>query len=257
MQEKKSPVFRFVRAVVTRCYPKPELIGTEKIPDGPVIFVGNHAQMHGPIISELYLPGQPYTWCAGQMMHRDEVPSYAYQDFWSQKPTGTRWFYRLLSRLIAPLSVCLFNNARTIAVYHDARLASTFRQTVEKLQNGVGIVIFPEHNVPHNHILCEFQDRFIDVARICYKKTGWEPTFVPMYIAPALKQVCFGNPIRFRGEAPIREERARICTGLMDEITRMACALPEHTVVPYRNIPKRLYPSSIVKEVSFHEAAGR
>lgn len=111
--------------------------------------------------------------------------------------------------------------------------------------------------MPHNRILCEFQDRFIDVARIYYKKTGQEPVFVPMYIAPALKQVCFGDPIRFCGEAPIREERARICTALMDEITRIACALPEHTVVPYRNIPKRLYPSNIVKEVRSHEAAGR
>ena len=31
-------------------------------------------------------------------------------------------------------------------------------------------------------------------------------------------------------------------------ITEIAEALPEHTVVPYRNIPKKYYPSNIPKE---------
>ena len=34
----------------------------------------------------------------------------------------------------------------------------------------------------------------------------------------------------------------------MNEITDIACNLPEHTVVPYRNIPKKYYPSNIPKE---------
>ena len=45
------------------------------------------------------------------MMHRDEVAAYAYRDFWSGKPRAVRWFYKLLSHLIVPLSVCVFNNA--------------------------------------------------------------------------------------------------------------------------------------------------
>jgi len=36
----------------------------------------------------------------------------------------------------------------------------------------------------------------------------------------------------------------------MREITEIAVSLPEHTVVPYRNIPKKLYPSNIPKEES-------
>ena len=187
-------------------------------------------------------------------MARKEVPDYTFQDFWSQKPKRSRWFYRLLSYIIAPFSVCIFNNADTIAVYHDTRIVSTFKNTVKHLQDGSHIVIFPEHDVPHNHILCQFQDKFIDVAKLYYKRTGKELSFVPLYLAPKLKRMYLGTPIRFCAENPIEEERQRICRYLMDEITTIAEALPEHTVVPYRNIPRKLYSSN--KECAY-ENAGR
>lgn len=256
MQEKKpSLLFRFIKALVRFFYPETEVVGVENLPEEPVIVVGNHTQMNGPIVSELYYPGKHYIWCAGEMMHLKEVPAYAYQDFWSQKPRHIRWFYKLLSYIIAPLSVCVFNNANTIGVYHDARMVSTFRQTTERLKEGASVIIFPEHDVPHNHILCEFQDRFVDVARIYYKKTGKEISFVPMYIAPSLKKVYLGRPLRFCATNPAAEERKRICEHLMEEITLIACSLPEHTVVPYKNIPKKMYPSNIPKEGSRHEKA--
>lgn len=254
MQEKKpSLLFRFIKAFVRFFYPETEVVGVENLPEEPVIVVGNHTQMNGPIVSELYYPGEHYIWCAGEMMHLKEVPAYAYQDFWAQKPKYIRWFYKLLSFVIAPLSVCVFNNANTIGVYHDARMVSTFRQTTEKLKEGASVIIFPEHDVPYNHILCEFQDRFVDVARIYYKKTGKRLAFVPMYIAPALKKAYLGRPIRFCPDNPAAEERKRICEHLMEEITFIACSLPEHTVVPYKNIPKKEYPSNIPKEGSRYE----
>ena len=43
---------------------------------------------------------------------------------------------------------------------------------------------------------------------------------------------------------------------MKDAITEMAASLPEHTVIPYRNIPKRLYPKNIPIEVYTDEEAG-
>ena len=184
-----------------------------------------------------------------------DVPKYAFRDFWSQKPKWTHPGYKLLSYMIAPLSVCIFNNARTIGVYHDARIHSTFKNTLKILQNGKSAVIFPEHDVKHNHIVYDFQDKFVNIARLYYKKTGKELSFVPMYIAPKLKRIYLGKPVRFCAAAPIDTERSRICTYLMKEITAIAEALPEHTVVPYRNIPKKDYPSNIPKERAYEKAS--
>ncbi len=258
MQEEtqRSRFFTVFKWAVKVCYPKIEVIGQENLPSEPAIIVGNHCQMNGPIVGELYVPGEPYIWCAGEMMHLKNVPGYAFQDFWSQKPKWTHPFYKLLSYIIAPLSVCVFNNARTIAVYHDARILATFKNTVKKLQEGRNVLIFPEHNVKHNHIVYEFQDKFIDIAKLYYKKTGMELKFVPMYIAPKLKKIYLGKPVQFCIDSPIDTERSRICTYLMDEITAIAESLPEHTIVPYRNIPKKDYPSNILKE-RVYEKAGR
>ena len=248
MSEKKtSALFRFIKWCVKLFYPKIQVEGTENLPREPAIIVGNHCQMNGPIVGELYVPGDPYIWCAGEMMHLKDVPEYAFRDFWSQKPKWTHPFYKLLSCIIAPLSVCVFNNARTIGVYHDARILSTFKNTVKMLQEGKSVVIFPEHDVKHNHIVYDFQDKFIDIAKLYYKKTGKALAFVPFYLAPNLKIMRFGAPIRFCPEGSMEEERRRICEELMTSITCMAESLPPHRVVPYLNLPKKEYPFNILE----------
>lgn len=257
MAEKKtSHAYRFILWVLRVCYPKMEILGLENLPDEPVVIAANHTQMNGPIACELNFPEKRYTWCAAEMMKLKEVPAYAYQDFWSQKPRYSRWFYRLAAYAIAPLSVIVFNNANTIPVYRDARILTTMRTTLNRLTEGANVVIFPECDEKFNNILYKFQDGFVDVARLYRKKTGRELSFVPMYIAPKLRQLHIGKPIRFCTENPIEEERKRICEYLMQEITNIAVNLPRHTVIPYRNIPKRDYPINTLIEVKQHEKAG-
>ncbi len=242
MEKKKTSVlFKIIKRFVYLFYGKFEVIGLENLPDNNAIIVGNHTQMNGPIVGELFMPDNCYIWCAGQMMNRKEVSEYAFADFWSQKPKWTHPFYRILSHIIAPLAVLIFNNARTIAVYHDMRIVSTFKESIKLLKTGANMLIFPEKDEKYNNIIYQFQDKFIDVARLYYKKSGIELTFVPMYIAPKLKKAYIGKGIRFDSSCSIEEERKRISEYLANEITYIARNLPEHIVVPYRNIPKKYY----------------
>lgn len=246
--KKKSWLFRAIKYLVRAFYPKIEIEGIENIPEEACAVIGNHTQLHGPIACELYFSENYYTWCAAQMMELKEVPAYAYKDFWSQKPKILRPFFKLASYMIAPLSVVIFNNARTIAVYKDNRIVSTLRESITKLKEGNNVIIFPEHEKKYNNIVYDFQDGFVDMARLYYKRTGKELLFVPLYIAPNLKKMYLGKPIKFSADLPIEEERRRICDYLMNEITDMARSLPEHIVVPYRNIPKRFYPKNTLEE---------
>lgn len=260
MNQNKNPrryyprFYAVVRWLVWLFYPKITLVGTENIPDSPCLLVSNHAQMNGPIIGDLYIPEKRSIWCAGEMMHLKEVPPYAYQDFWSEKPKCIRWFYKILSYIIAPIAVGIFNQPHIIGVYKDSRIMSTFRQTVNALTDGANVVIFPEQNQPHNHIVNQFQEGFVDIARLYTRRAGRPLTFVPMYVAPNLKQACFGTPITFCPDNPKEEERQRICDYLMAEITHLAETLPRHIVVPYNNIPKKQYSTNIPrKEGEEHE----
>ena len=249
---KKSfyPLYRAVKWLVWLFYPKMKVEGAENLPDEPCIVVANHAQMNGPICAELYFPGKRTIWCAYQMMQWKEVPAYAYGDFWSEKPRYIRWFYKLLSYVITPFSVCVFNNAHTVAVYHDQRLLNTFRQTMEAMDAGSHVVVFPECREPDNHIVNRFQDKFIDTAKFYYKRSGKAVRFVPMYIAPSLKRICLGKPISFDPTAAIDKERSRISRYLMEEITHLAMELPSHRVVPYANISRKHYPKNIPEETN-------
>lgn len=256
IQKKTSALFKIIKWLLKKCYPKIEVVGTENLPDEPCIVVGNHTQMHSPLACELYFPVERYTWCAGQMMHVKEVPAYAFEDFWSFKPSHTHWYFKLLAYAIAPLSAVVFGNANTIPVYRDIKIVSTFRQTMEKLDEGGSIVIFPEKNEKYNNIIYNFQDGFIDVARLYHRRTGKELSFVPLYVAPKLHRMYLGKPIRFNSAEPFEQERARIREYLMAEITDIARSLPRHIVVPYRNIPKKDYPYNIPSEVNAHEETG-
>ena len=245
MQKKKySPLWPPVRWLVKVFYGKHSVEGAEHLPPKPCILVANHAQMHGPIVCELHLPLKRLTWCAGEMMHAKEVPEYAFCDFWSYKPKGTHWFYKILAYLITPLSVLIFNNAETIPVYHDSRAILAFKRTLQALEEGTSVVVFPEQDVPHNNIVFDFQDKFIDLARLYHKRTGEVLSFVPMYIAPALKKTVIGKPVAFDPAADMDPERQRIKEQLMQDITDLAVSLPRHRVVPYRNVAKKCYPMS-------------
>lgn len=235
-------LYRLIYRIVWAISPKYTLHGVENLPDEPCVLVGNHCQMYGPIASELYLPRPHYIWCIGEMLNRKEVPAYAFQEFWSMKPRATHWFYRLLSHLIAPLAEYLFTRAHTIPVRHDARVMTTFRKSMDGLNAGADIVIFPEKHEPYNAILWQFQEHFADLAKLYFRKTGKAVCFVPMYTAPKLESIYFGRPVRYDPEAADETERQRVCHEMAEAITALAAALPEHKVVPYANLPKKQYP---------------
>ena len=250
MEQKKVPwTFRLVKWCLRVCYGKVTVFGTEHLPQEPCIIVGNHSQLNGPISCELFFPIPRYTWCAGDMLHFKDLPAYAYRDFWFFKPKRSRWYYKLMSYVIAPLCWFVCKNANTIGVYRDARGASTFKNTIRVMEDGYSVVIFPEHNVKHNHILYDFEDRFIDLAKLYDKRTGKTLSFVPLYVAPRRREMHLAEPIVFDPTAPIEEERQRIKAYLLQTITATAEALPRHKVVPYRNIPRKQYPFNRPDEV--------
>ena len=235
-------LYRLVYRAVRRLSPRYTLYGEEKLPETPCVLIGNHCHMYGPIAGEIYMPRPHYVWCIGEMMNRKELPDYAYQDFWSGKPRMTRWIYRFFSYLIAPPAAYVLNNAHTIPVYHDTRIMTTMRQSLACLENGMDVVIFPEKHEPYNGILWQFHEHFPGLGRMYHRKTGSPIYFVPMYIAPKLKGIWFGDPVLYDSEAPDDEEKKRIRSLMMNAITDLATSLPQHTVVPYPNIPQSRYP---------------
>jgi hypothetical protein len=145
-------IFNVSVALVKIFYKKRKFLGLENLGEEPSLIIGNHAQIHGPLACQLYFPSKKRIWCIGQMMHLKEVPSYAYQDFWAYKSKWIRWFYKLLSYVIAIPASYYLSRADTLAVYKDARLLVTYKETMTRLEEGNNIIIFPECHEDFNDI---------------------------------------------------------------------------------------------------------
>ena len=222
VNKQKPRFYVFLKKTVAFFYGKKRFEIPKDILEEPTVIVGNHAQMHGPLMFELYYPKQKKIWCIGQMMNRKEIPEYAMQDFWPYKGKVVRWFYKLLSHLMARPLAYIFNNADCIAVYKDARIMNTLKQSVYALKDGESLVIFPEKRQDFNDIINEFQDNFIDVARLYYKNTNKELAFTPAYVTPKLKKVVLGKPIKYNSSLSSDEKKKIIVEYLKEQITIIA-----------------------------------
>ena len=242
--KKKTFSYKFWYKVVKSLYAKREFLGMENVPEEASIYVGNHAQMNGPLVSELYFPLKHLTWMVGEVANRKEFPAYAMKDFWPYKPKSVRWFYNMAAHMLAPLAEWLFSCADVIHLYRDHRIFTTCKTTIKCLNEGYNIIIFPECNDEYNHIVNDFESNYIDLAKMYYNRYKKILKFVPMYNAAKLQKVVFGKPIAYDPNVPIEEQRNTINTYLKEEITRLAQELPVHEVITYNNFGKSHYPKN-------------
>lgn len=244
---KKPLGFRILEKVVKLFFGKTEFMDIDKIPNEPCFIIANHSQLYSPIACQLDFPTKKVIWATGEVTNTKDFPKYAQTVFWGSKPKWTKWFYKIISYLLAPIFAYVTSNADVLPVYRDARMLSTFKLTVETIHNGTNVVIFPESPVEFNQIVNEFNDKFVDAARFYYTKYKKELYFVPMYNAAKLKKARFGTPIKYDSTLPIEEQRKIICDYLKNEITALGEGFPLHKVVPFNNINKKDYKNNIAK----------
>ncbi|MFA6889721.1 MAG: hypothetical protein WCQ80_01720 [Bacilli bacterium] len=240
MKQRKPFFYRLIMGCVRLVYIKYQVIEENSSQIGGNIYVSNHAQIHGPAGHQLYFPRPKRIWIIGEMLNRKEAADYSIMDFWPNKSRWTKWFYILFSKIIISwLAPYIFSNANTIPVFKDIRLRQTINQTIDALNNGEDVIIFPEHRVPYNRFINDFQEHFVDIAKRYVMRTGKSLQFFPMYTCSALKKILIGRPITYNPDSDSNEERTRIIDYLEHEITCMGESLPNHTIVPYENISKR------------------
>lgn len=232
IKQKQSIFFRVLFFFVRIFYGKVKVDIKEPLEKGS-IFVANHAQINGPIVSYLYHPNPKKIWVISDMCHIKTVPSYAMEDFWGHKKKPFRFFYRILSFVIAPLSVHIMKNGGTIPVYKSMAISKTFQKTMQSLFNEEDVIIYAENRNPFNHIINAFSENFVDVAKIYYKRYQKRLHFYPVYICPKLRRMVIGEKVTFDETKDIVVERSNIIRHLQSQITSMALELPRHKVIPY------------------------
>lgn len=204
------------------------LLGRENaagLEDGTLVLVCNHGELYGPIVANLYIPISFRPWSINKMMEPEAIVRHIYENT-ALRQTWLPGSLKLpLTRLISPLCLWAFKSLEAIPVYRDdpRRLVQTFRQTVEAMQAGDNILLFPEHDRPEApgqrgyapEGVGELYTGFAMIAPAYYAKTHRRAVFLPIYASRQLRTLTIGEGVRYDPEAPATQEKLRIVHTLL------------------------------------------
>lgn len=220
--------------LVMRPFYRHKIIGKENLhfdDDIPCIFVCNHGEVYGPIVTNLYVPYSFRPWVTYEMTDRNAVADNMCQGILkNQKWLPPKVCHLLVDRFFAPFLAWIMRSVESIPVYHDnpRKLMQTFRETTAAMQAGDNILIFPENAATsqdgryQREGVSEFFTGFTMIAQLYYNKTGKAPQFMPMYANKKNRTITFGIPTRYDPDSPPNDEKERLCLYLRGEMLRVA-----------------------------------
>ena len=196
-------------------------------PDNPVVFLGNHAEIYGPIASALCFPVQVRFWVISKMMFKKkDVRAYLYENTFSKKTYLPVFVRKLLAWYLGWLSVNVMNALRAIPVYRDSpmKLRQTLRESVEALAQGENLMIFPEH--PEGKYvkggISELSPGFVMLAEAWWKKTGKKMRMMPVFANREKRTFTFGEEIVYEPENGYAAEQERILEAAYQQLTALS-----------------------------------
>lgn len=195
--------------------------------ENPIVFLGNHAEIYGPIASALCFPVPVRFWVISHMMGRSrDVRAYLYENTFSKKTFLPVFVRKLLARLMGWLSVNIMCGLNAIPVYRDSpmKLRMTLRKSVEALENGDNLMIFPEH--PDGKYVkgsvSELSPGFLMLAEAWWKRSGKKLRIMPVFANRDERTFTFGEEIRYEPENGYASEQERILKEARDQMLHMA-----------------------------------
>jgi len=211
-----------------------KVIGAENLQgleEGTVVLTCNHGEVYGPVAATLHVPISIRPWGIAEMMDRDVIVEYIYQNTAIRQAWCPDFLKMPLTKLFAMFFLWVFHSLDAIPVYRNnpRALIKTFRLTIEAMQAGDNLLIFPERGDNKqpgergyaDEGIGELYTGFAMIAPAFYKKTGKAAVFVPTYASKRLKTLTFGKGIVYNPEAPTNDEKLRIVNALMESIEAM------------------------------------
>ena len=137
--------FNFVKKIMRIFIKKSEFVYLgEKISNGGII-LSNHEGTSAPLAFELYTDLPIRFWGAYEM-NSGLVKMYKYQTrvYFHEKKHWNLHLARLYCLIATPLTNMFYKGLNLISTYKDYRLRNTLKESIESINRGNNIVIFPE-----------------------------------------------------------------------------------------------------------------
>ena len=218
--------YSVVRKLYTALTPAYETVWTQPLPEGPCVFICNHAGAFGPVdmVCKFPLQNQLHIWCNEGIMNTETCPDYIRQDYWWRPDSRLA---KLWSATIPPVANLIIprilQRAPVIPVYHDARVMTTMRRSIKALQQGEYVVIFPEQpsgfQAHHDWI----NTGWMPICTLWQRVSGEALRLVPVHIDYKKHRFTIAPPVLFDTGRSLDEQReelaAKLAQGLRGQST--------------------------------------
>lgn len=137
--------FKFVKKILKVFIRKPKYVylGNKVVNDS--IILSNHVGSKSPLAIELYSDFPIRCWGTYENnLSLKETYAYLTKTYYHKKKHWNLFLARLFCLIAAPLTYMFYKGINIISTYPDARLRKTFKETLETLNLGCNIVIYPE-----------------------------------------------------------------------------------------------------------------
>ncbi len=212
-------------------FPRPKFTYEEPPEKGePCVYIANHAGAVGPSYATLYFDNPKKIWLIGYVTDKKKNVKYIYHDFLNAPAKKHRKCWKLLAKLVAFFLTPLLKNAPILEIYHDGRMIDAFRNTIDCLEKGENIIIFPESPKPFSPYINDFYSGFSELGKMYYDRTGKILKFYPAYLCKDLRTVAVGKPTAFDPNLPAKPQRTTIAESVRNELVAVAEKLPPHKI---------------------------
>ncbi len=159
------------------------------------IYIANHSGASGPFNLSLHFPILLVPWGAYPMTEGySKRWKYLYHVFYQQKLGYTKFKSFLISTPFALISKLLYNGISVIPTYQDIRLRQTIKASIEHLQVGNSLLIFPEDSKEGYHdVMTHFNGGFVYLAIQYYEQCGIDLPIIPIYYDSFRKKMVIDN----------------------------------------------------------------
>lgn len=226
----RQPFLAGMLKAVLRPFYRHRLVNADRIREderNPIVFLCNHGEIYGPVVCELYMPVAIHSWAISMMMtDRKEVSDYLYENTFQPVHWLPNLLGRKLSDFLGWMSVTVMHQVEAIPVYRDQpiKLRETIRASIEALQAGENILIFPE--LPEGKYpkegIAPLSPGFVMLAAAYWRRTGKRMRILPMYANRARRTISFGEEIVFDPDVPFPQEQERVVKAAETQMRNMA-----------------------------------
>ena len=213
-----GPWVSLVRAFCKLFYPEYDVVS--KGDHSPCVYVCHHMNMHGPIVTLMWLKSHPHPMILDCFFNYDTCYKH-YRDFtFSVRFKRSKLCSRILSAFATIVTVPIIRSIHAIPVNRGGNGSLvTMRTSMEVLTKRHNIIVFPDKDYANRQgSNSNIYDGFLLLETLYHRKTGQHLAFVPLVVDDRHKMIIEKEAIFFRTK-DFQQEKKDISSKISSAIT--------------------------------------